>query len=304
MYNQDRKNQYILEIGSGNLAPITTYFNSCEPIEEALGKDISCFNTKEIVGFYKSLSTPSRYYLSTINSQLSQYTSWCQNNGFLPDKQNHFNEISLSMLEECINRALLEDKYVSWTRLEKILKSNQFVNPSSNFLVLALFEGICGKEYEEIRQLEPKDFDGKELILSDTRHFKVSDYLKDLARQSAQEYVYYQFDDMQRTRQFDRSDGRCYKNLSRTGDPSRENLLIIARLKRLSEVFGYKFIHGRALLESGRIYMIKKLMKESGDDVRTCILNNLEEIEMRYGRLQSVSSYCVKYKDIFERGEL
>ena len=304
MYNQERKQQYIAELENGNVYPITTYFNSCEPIEEALDKDVSCFTTKEIIGFYKSLSTPSRLYLSTINSQLSQYTSCCQNNDFLPDKQNHFNEITLPMLEECINKTLLNEKYVSRKDLEKILKTGQFLNASSNFLVLALFEGICGKEYEEIRQLYPEDFDSEELILSDTRHFKVSKYLKQLAKQSAEEYVFYQLDDKNRKRQFDPGDGRCFKKLLKNGDLDREHLIIIARLKRLSELFGYRFIHGRSLLESGRIDMIKRLMKESGDDLRTCILKNQAAIEMRYGRLQSVSSYCMKYKEIFERDDL
>ena len=192
MYNPERKQQYLLEVEQGNLATITAYFKACEPIEEALDKDISCFNAKEIVGYYKSLSTASRLYLSTINSQLSLYTSWCQNNDFLPDRQNHFNEITLDMLEECVNSALITQQYITRERLLQIINENQFVNVSTNFLILAIFEGIGGKNYSEITNLYPEDFSGDEIVLSEYRHFPISKELKKLAIASANEYIFYQ----------------------------------------------------------------------------------------------------------------
>ena len=301
MYNQERKQQYLLEVGQGTLVPTTTYFRACEPIEEILGKDISCFSAKEIIGYYKSLSTSSRLYLSTMNSQLSLYTSWCQNNDFLPDKQNHFNEITLDMLEGCINASLLEAQYITREKLLKIIDENQFENVSSNFLILAIFEGIGGKNYSEITSLYPEDFNGDEIVLSENRHFPVSDKLKELAIASANEYTFYQVGDgLGRKRQFDLNDRRCYKILQRNKSINREHLLITTRLKRLSNLFGYKFLQGHLLKESGRVHLIKELMRESGDNAEECIRKNREMLEMRYGNLQSIKSYCIKYKSFLE----
>lgn len=307
MYNQDRKQQYIVDVeqkSGGNLAAIMAYFKASKPVEEALNKDISCFTVKEIIGYYKSLSTPSRLYLSTINSQLSMYTSWCQLNDFLIDKQNHFDEITTDMLEACINRSLLEEKYVTRSRLLKIIGENQFVNVSSNFLVLAIFEGIAGREYSEITNLYPEDFDGSEIKLSGLRHFSVSKELKKLAKASASEYTFYQIDDgFSRQRQFDPSDRRCYKNLIKNKSLNREHLLITARLKRLSDLYGYRFLQGKALKESGRIHLIKELMKKNGQSAEECLYANREMLEMRYGRFQSITSYYQKYKDMLERDD-
>ena len=304
MYNPERKQQYLLEVEQGNLATITAYFKACEPIEEALDKDISCFNAKEIVGYYKSLSTASRLYLSTINSQLSLYTSWCQNNDFLPDRQNHFNEITLDMLEECVNSALITQQYITRERLLQIINENQFVNVSTNFLILAIFEGIGGKNYSEITNLYPEDFSGDEIVLSEYRHFPISKELKKLAIASANEYIFYQVNDgLGRQRKFDLNDKRCYKLLEKNKVINRDHILITLRLKRISNLFGYKFLQGHLLKESGRIHLIKQLMKESGDSVEECIRKNKDMLEMRYGNFQSMKSYYTKYKDVLERGD-
>lgn len=300
MYNEQQKMDYLNEIikeSSPNYNTIMTYFNKCSEIETITEKDISCFNLNEIIGYYKQLNTTSSQYLQSLNSQLGAYTGWCQNSGSVPDNQNHFKEVTRKMLEQCINEHLLKRQRITRDELLQELSEQKF-NICEDFLLLALFEGICGKRYSEIRSLSLKNFKGNKVVF-ENREFEVSNKLIELATESAETYYY--IDSKASKRNLDPDDKRCFKFPKKTvGDENKEVFFIIRKLQKLKSEYDLYYVSSDCLKESGRLDMIKRIMRENNWSAETAIRNRIKDIEYRYGRIMSIPIYLRNNIDFLE----
>jgi len=301
MYNEEIKMQY-LNASSARynkiIDVVSSYFNLCESMENALDKDISKFTLMEIIDFYKSLYTPSERYIASINSQLSMYTWWCQAQGMLDDNQNHFEQINQDIILACINKSVFRSQFITEGELENILGDPRIQNISDAFLIAALFEGICGIEYVEILNLYPKDIADNKVTLYTGRVLEVSKRFIRLARESAEEYRFFVGDLGDKEKTFDIDDRRCFKRYRKTALPEREKFIVIKRLQKLQSVLNCNAMNSKALMESGRVAMIHRFMKEDDCDFEVAIHNHRKEIEYRYGAFQSVASYIKKYKEL------
>ena len=306
MYNEDIKEAYINDrkensTSEGTLNQIGVYFKICEEFEVESQKDIALFTTAEIIGVYKTFSTPSLAFLKNLNSQLVQYTDWWKNNSMLPDNQNHFREINISILEQCLNVHLLNATIVTRKELLKEIINMERYEPFERFIILALFEGIRGREFEDLRNLYPSDFKNNKVKLYSGKEYEVSSKLVELAEESAETFVYYTSD--QKKRWFDPFDSRCLKrvktecaNNEKRDYERREKLFITKRLKRIKDD-GYLFIGSNELKESGRIEYIKNLMAVHNLSAEEC-LKKFPEIQERFGHIDSVLQYCRLYQNM------
>jgi len=166
-YNQAQKERYFEE-REKTYRKIRTvckvFFNISRPFEEELAKDCSNFTSTEILNMYASCLTRSWEQLLNFNSQLKIYTAWCIKESLVEDNQNHYEEIDKNDMYHCLNLGLKESMYISRDELEKFIKGNQILNPSDQFLVLALYEGLGGLEYKDLRDLMPDQFkDGMDI---------------------------------------------------------------------------------------------------------------------------------------------
>ena len=302
MYNEEYKKKYLEEVVSSDKYKkgdgiISTYFNLSEDMETVLNKDIANFTLSEIIDFYKSICTTSELYLASINSQLSSYCNWNSKQGLSIDNQNHFEEIDRDILDSCIQKNLFKSQYVTKDELYAFIGSGKCTNVSDEFLMLAFFEGICGTAYEEVLNLYFTDIKGNVAELCTGRKLEVSDKFIEIARESAGTYVFHMDN---KDCPFDETDRRCFKRYRRNITQSNEKFVIIRRMDKLRALFDCNAMNSKYLMESGRLHMIKTYMKKHKCDVMTCLGDDVfrEQMEMRYGRLQSKLSYVRKFKEL------
>lgn len=299
--NERRKNEYIEIARFQNEALVLhlkTYFNNVKPFEKEYGKDVCDFVATEIITLYKSFGTSSINYLTVMNSQYSKYTDWCLNEHLVKDNQNHFREIDQDTLASCLNKIRIKAMVVSEEELYRSF--NQIQNVSDQFLCLALFEGICGKNASEISNLRLENFDmDKKLVHLETRTVRVSTKLCELAKESAFEYVYYS---QKRELHYNLQDQNIIKVMYNVKEPNdnRRRKGIFNRLTKLNEQFGVEYYSISALVESGRINMVKRLMREDGYDLLNCLINHKAEVEEKYGTIPSINRYVIKYSVCYE----
>ena len=192
MFNYSQKQRYIEErTEEVKLSPnyIGNLFNTAEEFEERNGKDISNWTTPEIITWYKWLSKSSLDSLLTINSVLKAYTQWCLQNSLVSDHQNHFLEISVETLGNCVNISLLGQKTISRKDLLKDL--NRLVNPLDKYAILGIYEGIRGKELCELVNLKTTDIKNNYATLCTGRKIPISTELQNIIIESANTYIYY-----------------------------------------------------------------------------------------------------------------
>lgn len=301
----NKKEEYVSYKGltSGN---VEACFSKAKQYEERLCKDLSEWTATEIVEFYKSLCTPSVDFLYNIHCVYKAYTTWCLNENLVTDNINHYDEITLDTLMQCINKSMADNRIISRDNL--IHEIQKFDNPRDKFLCLACFEGWAGKELEEIINAKLSNFNkSKHLVkVSEKRNIPYTDLLFNYAIEAANTYVYV-IEAMNakaaaiKERNYDMvgdADQVIKKVLSKdkTEDANAEvkPQVLYTKLKNIQRETNIPAFTSKALKESGRIHMIKEQIKDNPNINLEEAIKNTQEI---YGKLLSISAYITKYKD-------
>lgn len=194
MFNTNIKLDYIKLKMKNTSLPINYLEREFERVgeyEELLNKDLCNFTIQEIINYYKMRTTSYIDVLASLNSQFKLYTNWCLLNNYVSDNQNHYTEINKDILYECINIKKLSRNILTKKDITKLI--NSVINYRDKFIILAIFEGIKGKNFCEIINLKLDDIDEKNMTakLCTGRTVNVSKELIEYAQLSAKEYIYY-----------------------------------------------------------------------------------------------------------------
>ena len=307
MFNEETKRRFIAERNDEVILPVNYLireFNEVAAIEEKLQKDLCDFTLYEIKEYYKMLNTSSVNRLQVLTSQFSTYTQWCLQQNLVKDNQNHFLELK-GGYNDCINVALLNEKIVS---RETVLKwANECINAKDAFILLALFEGICGKEFCEIVNLRPEDVNGNIATLCDGRSIEISKELISLIDKCVEEDTYYGKEDDNRVQKVYKliDNGYVVKdfpNIKLSVDEFYRGRRVYYSIKRSMKDQGKEnIIRSSNIVESGKIDMIKKRSLELGMSAVDYIYSkNITEVEKKYGCRIYPSSYIIKYRNYLE----
>lgn len=308
MYNNEIKERYIIEKESTTSVPkgfLLKQFNKAQTFETSEGKDLCNFTKHEILNMYKTFNTSSLNFLTVINSHFSLYTQWCLYQNLVDDCQNHFAEIQRDNLTLCIN--MLGIKKATITR--NVLRNwiQQMPNPADAFIMIALFEGIKGKEFCEIVNLKMSDFDGNKVKLCTGRELVVSDELVNLAAISDQTYEYYSISGKGEKIVKLNDENliiKNYPNVEPITDTFQIGRRIYRRLLRSYDYLGVSaWMKPNSLVESGKIDYINRRSKELGMTAREYLFSPyVKEVEDRYGYDMSrlKLSFLSKYEDFLE----
>ena len=305
MYNEKFKKAYIQTVVKTGInktieTAATQYFNQAEPVEEALQKDLCNFNITEILGLLKHFCTSSMETLMMGVSVFRRYTYYCVEQNIVKDGINHYEEVTNEMYLDCVNKSLAEDKIIS---REYLLKQVRLLeNPVEKFVLFAVFEGLGGTGCMDLVDIQLNQFKGGKVILKSGRVLGVPKELIDIAEESANEYYYYPpnaSSEKYEKMKFKNEPG-IIKNLFNVKDGSsdrRKAYNIVNKLRRISDREGSKaFLNGH-LVESGRIDLIKRIMKEQKeDDPRKAMRLCRDEMKVRYGEIQAVGRWLMKYE--------
>lgn len=297
MFNSEIKGRYIVEKEKTTVVPNNFFnriFSKSELFEKGLNKDICNFTVSEIVDFYKTINSSSIHSLNVINSTLSLYTQWCLSEGLVVDGQNHFSEIGQEQYKSMINVVLKEKKIFS--RKDVLGWVEELFNPSDGFLILGLFEGICGTGYREFYELRYPDFVGGKVKLNSGRTIPVSDKLINLAEESIKEDVYYS--GTERSERFAEQGDIILRSVRPSGigaSPEKFNKRILMRINRITNFLGIEWCTGNDFVISGKVDFITRRSNELGMSGRDYLYGIGEkEVNKQYSKI--ISPY-VFYKN-------
>lgn len=302
-YNPELKMQYIKEKSNEVIVPnnyLECQFNKTSKMEEELNKDLSNFTVYEITEYYKMLNISSFDTLFVMNSQFSMYTQWCLQKSLVKDNQNHFLEMTLEHLKDCLNKALVNMKIVT---KETVLNwVDQLPNPKDQFVLLGLFEGLKGKDFCELSKLRPEDIKGNIATLCTGREIELSDRLLKIISDCVVEDKYYSITG-NGTKVMPLVDkGFVIKDYPNArGDVSdfqlgRKVYNSITRILNYFDVLN--FMTANSIAESGKLQMIKEKAKEYGMSCRDYIYSqHITEVEKKYNSKIVRSIYSLKYED-------
>lgn len=302
-YNPELKIQYIEEkskevIISNNY--LECQFNKTSKMEEELDKDLSNFTVYEIVEYYKMLNISSFDTLFVMNSQFSMYTQWCLQKSLVKDNQNHFLEMTLEHLKDCLNKALVNMKIVSRDTILNWV--DQLPNPKDQFVLLGLFEGLKGKDFCELSKLRPEDIKGNIATLCTEREIELSDRLLKIISDCVVEDKYYSISG-NGTKVMPLVDkGFIIKDYPNArGDVSDFQLgrKIYNSITRILNYFDVlNFMTANSIAESGKLHMIKERAKELSLSCKDYIYSNyIEEVEKKFNSKIVRSIFWLKYED-------
>ena len=306
MYNEDRKRRFIeLKESDTTISQyyLPSIFNKAQPFEEKLAKDLCEWTITEIIEFYKYSDNNSFDSLSVIHSNYAQYASWCLKEGLVPDGQNHFLEMTPQTMLECVNNSYFDQSII--TREELIRNVDQLNNYTDRFMFYALFEGICGADYCEIKEARVSDIEGNTIHLCTGRDIEISSKLKDVALETERETTYETFGENPRIFPYRPEDkGKIFK-MVRNVSGSSNGKVIAKRYARCVNSLGIsRLITPKRLMLSGKFHYIKEIMRKENLTIEEFLANDeyVEEVNRKFevDKIRSKTVFLNKYARVFE----
>lgn len=271
-------------------------FKISEPYEEKFGKDLSEFTLDEIIDMYRDKKFNSFHYLITINSQYNIYTNWCIKNKTA--KANSFSKVNKETVLSCINTEKNESRIV--TRETVLEWCESMPNASDAFVILGIFEGICGKNFcELINGTEESVKDGM-YYTSTGREVIISDRLQYYINRSLEALEYYSITgSMSKRTPFIPSDLilKEYPNIKIGITEFQKGRRVYNKLARCFSYLGVEYMNSAALTNSGIIDFIKRRCSELGLTTKEYLYGErYYEIEDQFGVKVERTSFMIRYQ--------
>ena len=296
MYNTDRKTRWIEKKDAEVISSLKYYetkMNNVAPYEKELGKDLCEFTKSEIVDMYKSMNTysPSTIYIN--NRIYLEYTDWCITEGFVPDSQNHFSEITRDMCNEYVNKTAFDKRIVTREEITDWCKACW--NDADRYLLLGLFEGIKGNRFIDFTDTEVDDIENNVIHLASGRTLDFSEELISYAYKSAEETVWTSY-----TSEWDLPLANSNLILKPTERSRKTETINLTRaiLKRSKIIFSFlgvgDYMSMNAVRISGMIDYININASRLGMSAQDYIKVYQSRIEERY---MPINGFYNKYKD-------
>lgn len=304
MFNEDIKKRYIAEKENSTTVDkhyLPNLFKKCEPFEQKLDKDVCNFTTREIENMMKTINFSSFESIGVANSSLSQYTMWCMKQGLVFDSQNHYLELNRPRLAELVNKTVQNMRIV--TR-EKVLDwCFEMPNPSDQFIMLGLFEGIKGQDFCEFTMMRNEDvhLESRTITLPNRGDMKFSYELCSFGVQSAEATEYFSVSGkMERIVPVAES-GYIIKNYPNVVEGVSQFQKGRRIYNRLTRAFSFLGINGwmsaSALMDSGIVHMVRSRSEELGISCDEYMSTRIDELSKRYDKRILKSTLMNKYGD-------
>lgn len=303
MYDEKQKQKFIsLQIDNVTTSKYfySSLFNRSEEYERAFERDLSLFSLRQVELMYRSLRFTSLNVIKVTNSVYKTYTDWCEKNGKAVN--NIYSSLSERDLVGYLDVDGVRNQFVTREMIYKWC--DLLPNPSDKFLLLGLFEGICGKEYCEFVHLRTRDVysDTLELNLYNRGRIKVSPRLIQYAVESAETTRYYSISGKQKKiGQYKESDLviKEYASVQPTTDDYWSGRRIYKKYLRVAHfLFGSSEPTSKNISDSGIIEMIRRRSMELGISNKDYIIHHSDEIARQYGRSIQGATFLRKYSII------
>ena len=249
-------------------------FEKTYMFEENKQKDFYSFTVPEILDFYKFLDIATIAPLVVYNTNAIKYAQWALNENLITDGQNHFDGLDVEILTTCISKIKIDKSILSYDKFKNLIL-RRILNDQDKFVFFCLFEGIKGKDYQDIIDMKISDIDeiAKTVQLGSGRVVEIPQDFIDIAHQADRQITYYALTDSNLERTL--VPGLTIykeKHNSTGGDTNRTVYNTIVRnirvLEELSDV-----VTAKSIRESGFIYYLNKRAEELGKSVEYLLTN-------------------------------
>ena len=309
MYNEAFKRQFIKDDTTNKNFDkfMPRYFETIEKYEKEYGKDLCNFNVQEIENYFLGLSTASFERCQNIKAQFIKYSQYCLERNMVDDNQIHWQEIDGEYIKRILNQGKINGQLV--TKEQLLMDLMRLDNASDMFIVLSIFEGICGNKYKDLHHLDIKQFyekNGKYFVKLKDKNIEISQKLYDLAFESASCYLNYPITlGAKREVRLNKEDPWVLKRAANsTVDDENTNIHRISnRLAAIRNIYSLPYCTQSALMTSGRLHCLYVWSDYGKRDIEDVLNEHFEEITMLYGRIQVKSALIDKYKQLYGEKE-
>jgi hypothetical protein len=286
LFHGDRKIDY-LQNGSKydemTKPVIMLWFDKASVIEAAtmnldgtLGKDLCEFNLTEIKNMYISFNLRSRGTLNTISYFFADYYNWCVAHGYIDNSniQNYYAGSDIKrIIDDAVPVELVEDKFFTRTDIDGYRQ--MITDETDEFLLYAVFNGVCGHEYEDLKMLKLSDINEKEktVNLYSGKVLSIDDVFIKLAK-LADEQKYYHPEGVVKQTQLNSYDNSYY--IFKT---SRQN---IPNLPVNKQIITKKFLNIKKQVENRFVICKNVYFNGMIDYVKTQLLAN-DKVTLKSG---------------------
>ena len=302
VYNQENKEWFIKSIDLSQYPPRwwERVFEKSNMFEKIKNKDLYSFTTPDIIEFYKVLDIGTITPLIIYNTNLVKYAQWALNENLIVDGQNHFDELTSDMLATCLNVTKTQQSILSYDTFMDLI-NRKIVNDQDKFIFFCLFEGIKGKNYQEIVDMKMADIDEDNLLVHlSSRDVGVSSDFINICKKADKQTVYVGLvgNEIERNlvpgsnivKEKSNSQG---KDLNRTV----YNTIVrnIATVFELADV-----VTAKSIRDSGLIYYLNKRADKLGVPVSELVydLNNWQDLVDKYQfNPDTRKRWLLQYKD-------
>lgn len=305
-FNAERKEWFLKEkekegMQKGYVTKYLYAFSSVSSYESQFGKDVCEWTFYEIVEYYKMQNSSSLNALSSRNAALSKYTQFCQENDLIPDGQNHFAEVTISVLDECLNKALVKKKIL--TREEVLDIVSEIDHPRDKYLVLGMFELGNSNGYDVVANAMMYNVIDDVLIYKGNE-YKLSKELVEIISECTNDdnaLISRGVRGDEKAVHLQASDRIFKQYINFRGDDERAGRNAYIRFAYIMNILGLGYIKSNNFVDSGKIHMIKERTKFYGISAKEYIYSDkIQEVFNQYNVNSISANFYKKYKDILD----
>jgi len=168
VYNEEVKNRFLSTIENKNTAMFyKTVLEKTQIMEQMYKKDLYKFNTKkEIMDLLASLGCSTLKSVTTMFSPITIYFKWAISEGYVSATYyGILKSITKEDLRSVVSKIKFKQKIINRNELYHIAE-NICYNKQDAVVFILLFEGIDGKEHEDILNLKVNNCDFSKNIIT------------------------------------------------------------------------------------------------------------------------------------------
>ena len=302
MYNKEMKEGFFKEYLKSRIIQKTTLygmFRKIEPYEERLDKDVSLFNKDEAMEMYVGFKSRSVYTLMNNNVVLKAYCAWKK---YYHDKnlESVYEDITIDDLKPCVDR----DANKLLSREEIIEIEDQLLNATDAAIIELLFDGIAGKNMEDIYAVS-RDCVRGDLLVVNGKEFTMTDRLRKLLPKAFAETQLMSYGNSMRVASVI-GEGQIYKERSNARgvdtDDSRFRYFY-RKIQIYRDYLGIPSLTMKNISASGLWYYLNCGMEETGLDLRGFLRTKQgKKLAATYGFSEDyyLENICAKYEQYME----
>ena len=309
VYNQESKERFLNTIDLAQYPPRwwERIFEKSYRFEVEKDKDLYAFTVPEIMEFYKFLDIGTLTPLVIYNLNLVKYGQWALNENLIFDGINHFDEFDNTMLAACLNKMKTKLSIVGYDDFVDLI-SRKILNDQDKFVFFCLFEGIKGKNYEEIWKMRMSDIDEKDMVvhLCTNRDVYIPQEFINIAKKADAQDEYIGItgaSDITVSRKLIPSVTIIKEKHNSQGNIGRSIYRTMTRnieaINSLNQV-----ITSRSVRDSGLIYYLNKRAAKLGITVEEMLYapENCQDIIDKYQfNLDTRKRWCIQYADLLNK---